>query len=41
MAPPPGYRPTLLDTVGGTFACGIVLTIAVAFLARYLALGHP
>lgn len=41
MALPPGYRPTLLDTVGGTVTCGIVLTVAVAVLARFLALGHP
>jgi hypothetical protein len=40
MALPPGYRPILLDTVGGTVACGIVLTFVVVFLARYLSLGH-
>jgi hypothetical protein len=40
MALPPGYRRTPFDSVGGTFACGLILTVAVVLLARFLALGH-
>jgi hypothetical protein len=40
MARPDGYRRIFLDTVGGTFAAGLVLSGLAAVLARYLALGH-
>lgn len=40
MASPGEIRRTLLDSVGGTFAAGLVLTLVAALLARYLALGH-
>ncbi len=41
MPPPPPYRNTVLDSVAGTVACGLVLAVLVALLARALALGHP
>lgn len=41
MAPPPGYRTTIFDSIAGTVACGLALTVVLGLLARWLALGHP
>ena len=41
MAPPPAFRRTILDSIGGTVVCGLALSLAVAILARLLVLGHP
>lgn len=42
MPPPANRYRTLLDSTGGTVACGPALTVmAAAVLARLLALGHP
>lgn len=41
MPPPANRYRTLLDSTGGTVACGLVLTVVLAMLARLLALGHP
>jgi hypothetical protein len=40
MAPPPPFRATVFDSVWGTIACGVVLTVVVALVIRVLVLGH-
>ncbi|KIL99504.1 hypothetical protein CCC_04020 [Paramagnetospirillum magnetotacticum MS-1] len=41
MTPPPFPHRCILDSIGGTLACGLALSLVAGIALRLMALGHP